>query len=91
LKLARCWGCTLKEAQKRCDSREFSEWLADAIVEPWGEERADLRMAIIATVFANATTACDPVSQTSDDMLEMLTRAFPQPESLVTVEGKPNA
>jgi hypothetical protein len=85
--------------------------MADAIVEPWGEERADLRMAIIATIFANAhrgpkqppfavadfmpkfnaTTACDPVSQTSDDMLEMLTRAFPQPESLVTVEGKPNA
>lgn len=35
-------------------SREFSEWMAFAELEPFGEERADLRSAIVAAVFANA-------------------------------------
>lgn len=38
----------------RCDSREFSEWQAFYGIEPWGEERADLRMGIMASVIANA-------------------------------------
>lgn len=34
-------------------SRMFSEWAVFFGLEPFGEERADLRMAIIASVMAN--------------------------------------
>lgn len=34
-------------------SREFTEWQKFAEVEPFGEERADLRAAIIASTIAN--------------------------------------
>lgn len=33
---------------------EFSEWLAYYQLEPFGDERADLRMAILASLIANA-------------------------------------
>jgi len=39
---------------KRIDSREISEWMAFAQVEPFGEERADIRSAIIACTMANS-------------------------------------
>lgn len=35
-------------------SRDFAEWLAYSRLEPWGEERDDLRMGIIAATIANA-------------------------------------
>jgi len=35
-------------------SREFAEWMAYCEVEPFGEERADLRSAIVASTVANA-------------------------------------
>lgn len=47
-------GCTVRELFERIDSREFSEWMAYAEIEPFGEERADLRSGIIAATVANA-------------------------------------
>lgn len=38
----------------RMSSREFTEWLAYYELEPFGEQRADLRAALIASVIANA-------------------------------------
>lgn len=35
-------------------SAEFTEWMAFYQLEPFGEERADLRSAIVATTVANA-------------------------------------
>jgi hypothetical protein len=35
-------------------SREFSEWMAFHDLEPFGEERADLRAGIVASTVANA-------------------------------------
>lgn len=35
-------------------SRQFAEWMAYARLEPWGEERADLRAGIVASTIANA-------------------------------------
>jgi len=35
-------------------SYEFSEWIAYAQIEPFGEYRDDLRSALIASVMANA-------------------------------------
>lgn len=34
-------------------SRQLTEWMAFAALEPFGDERADLRMGILASVIAN--------------------------------------
>lgn len=52
--LAALWGCPVREAQARCDSREFAEWLAFYRIDPFGEQRADLRNGILAALVANA-------------------------------------
>lgn len=36
------------------DSREFAEWMAFYQVEPFGEERDDMRQAIMPYMFASA-------------------------------------
>lgn len=51
--LAGVGGRTVAEAKRRLTIREFRRWQAFAAVEPFGEERADLRMAIGACVNAN--------------------------------------
>lgn len=38
---------------REIDSQELTEWLAYARVEPFGEERADLRAGIVAATTAN--------------------------------------
>jgi len=35
-------------------SRQFAEWMAYSRLEPWGEDRDDLRMGIMASVIANS-------------------------------------
>lgn len=49
---------TVGELLSRISSRELSEWMAYAQLEPWGEMRADLRAGIVASTMAN--TARDP-------------------------------
>ncbi len=49
---------TVGELLARISSRELSEWMAYAQLEPWGEARADLRAGIVASTVAN--TARDP-------------------------------
>ena len=44
---------TVAEAQQRISSREFTRWQAFHEIEPFGEERADLRSGIVASVIAN--------------------------------------
>lgn len=44
----------MAELLSRISSRELSEWMAYYDLEPFGEERADLRAGIIASVTANA-------------------------------------
>jgi hypothetical protein len=41
------------EAKERISSNEFTDWMAYAELEPFGEERADLRAGIIASTIAN--------------------------------------
>ena len=36
LRLAALFGCTVKEAQARCDFQEFQSWKAFYEIEPWG-------------------------------------------------------
>ena len=44
---------TVEELLARISSRELSEWLAYAGLEPFGPERADLRSGIVAATVAN--------------------------------------
>lgn len=44
----------MAELQARMSSREFSEWMAYYSIAPFGEERADLRSAIVANMVAAA-------------------------------------
>ena len=45
---------TVAKAQREISSAEFAEWIAYDRIDPFGEERADLRAAIIAATVANA-------------------------------------
>lgn len=38
----------------RMSSAELAEWRAFYGIEPWGDERADLRMGILASLYANS-------------------------------------
>lgn len=44
---------SLRRCMAEIDSAEFAEWIAYYQVEPFGEERADLRAGIGAAVVAN--------------------------------------
>ena len=46
-RLAALFGCTVREAQARCNSREFAEWCAFYNLDPFGELRADYRAALM--------------------------------------------
>jgi hypothetical protein len=45
---------SVAQAQREIDSQEFASWLAYDRISPFGEERADLRSAIVAATLANA-------------------------------------
>ncbi|MEM6560043.1 MAG: hypothetical protein AAF656_00450 [Planctomycetota bacterium] len=45
---------TVRELLARTDSRELAEWMAYFDLDPWGEQRADLRAGTIAATVANA-------------------------------------
>lgn len=47
-------GCTVAELQQRMGAAEFAAWLAFYQIEPFGEFRADMRSALVATLTANA-------------------------------------
>ena len=46
-------GCTVRELLHGIESKELAEWQAYYNLEPWGEERADLRAGIVASTIAN--------------------------------------
>jgi len=52
-RLALALGCTVEELLDRITALELDEWLAYYNLEPWGEERADLRAGIISSTIAN--------------------------------------
>jgi hypothetical protein len=46
-------GCTVEELLARISSRELTEWMAYFAIDPFGEERADLRAGIVASTLVN--------------------------------------
>lgn len=51
-RLAIALGATVSELKDRIDAEELKYWMAYYAVEPFGEERADLRNAIVAQTVA---------------------------------------
>jgi hypothetical protein len=47
-------GIPAEELEERISNRGFMEYMALASIEPFGEDAADLRAGIIASVIANA-------------------------------------
>jgi len=52
-RLALSLGRTVWELMNTMSAREFASWQAYWAIEPWGEHRADLRMGILASTYAN--------------------------------------
>jgi len=48
---------SVDNVMSKVNSAQFSEWKAYARIEPFGEERADLRAGIIAATIANVMSA----------------------------------
>ena len=55
-RLAELWGCTVREAQARCDSREFAEWVAFDQLNPFGQHRVLVLLSELCAMFFNANT-----------------------------------
>jgi len=47
-------GCSVRTIYKEIDAREFGEMMAMEQIDPTGEERADLRMGILASAILNS-------------------------------------
>lgn len=52
-RLALAMGRTLQELRAALSYAEFQEWCLYYQIEPWGDERADLRAGIVASTVAN--------------------------------------
>ena len=50
-------------------SRDFAMWMAYSRLEPWGEERDDLRMGIVASTIANANRGKGQKAFTPDQFM----------------------
>lgn len=69
---------TVRELLERMSSRELTEWMAYAQIEPFGEERGDIRQAITSSLIANANR--DPKKQS---------KAY-EPEDFMPFSEKPD-
>ena len=49
-------GCTVAELGERMSGRELNDWLAYEALEPFGEEQADRRAALLAHVLIAVNT-----------------------------------
>lgn len=67
----------------RCDSRQFAEWQAYYQLEPWGEERADLRAGIIASTIANVNRGKGQRAFTPSDFMPEFN---PKPKQRMSAE-----
>jgi hypothetical protein len=66
---------SVAELLERLSSRELAEWMAFAELEPFGEERADLRSAIVASTMANAWRGKRQRAFTAEDCMPRFDRS----------------
>lgn len=79
---------TVAEAQHRIGSTEFAEWLAFYQLEPFGDERADLRAAIMPFLFATAFRKRGKTRPSMDDFMvsSMLSDSTDEPMAVREME-----
>lgn len=58
---------------------QFAEWMAYSTLEPWGEERDDLRMGIVASTIANANRGKNTKAYSPQDFMP---KFEPEPEDV---------
>lgn len=81
-RLALAMGRTLQELRAALSYAEFQEWCLYYQIEPWGEDRADLRAGIVASTVANyagrtRAEGAEPVRPA--DFMPYLERPPPEP------------
>jgi hypothetical protein len=69
---------TVRELLERIDALELSEWQAFYNLNPWGQERDDLRAGIIASTVANCMT--DKSNWKPSDFMPKFGPPEPEPE-----------
>ena len=62
-------GKTLKQLYQEIDSVELTEWQAYHNLEPWGEQKSDVRTGIIASTIANVNRGKNVKAFTYDDFI----------------------
>lgn len=60
---------TVAELGRRMSSSEFTEWMAYAELEPFGEWRGDWRAGMIASTIANVNRSSDSEPMTPKDFM----------------------
>ncbi len=75
----------MAELLARISSRELTEWAAYYQVEPFGEERADLRSAIVATNIANGNRAKGQKPYKIEDFMPKFEKKSQSREEMIQV------
>jgi hypothetical protein len=78
-------GKTVDELLGSLDAVDIAEWMAFDRIEPFGEERADLRMAIVACTIANANRGKGQKAFKVDDFMP---KFEPRKKQTVTQMGR---
>ena len=77
-RLALALGCTVRELLARVDAHELVEWMVFYGLEPWGDERADLRAGIQAATTANCHRTSKGKAFEPDDFMPKFDREAPK-------------
>jgi hypothetical protein len=73
-RLALAMGLPVRELLARIGSDELTEWMAFYPLEPFGDFRADLRSAIVASTLANAHRSKEGRPFTPEDFMPFVDR-----------------
>ena len=76
---------SVRRAQQEIDAREFAEWIAFGNLEPFGEERADWRIAQLCTLVANMFRGKGRMARMRDFMLRPKAPRKQTPQEIAAV------
>lgn len=76
---------SVKHCQQQVDSAEFVAWQAYSLLEPFGEERADLRAGIVAATLANVNRGRQTPPYRPRDFMPTFRPRPREPEPVQTV------
>lgn len=71
------------ELQQRMSAREFAEWIAYYQLDPFGEERADLRVATLTALTANIYKKKGKPDFKPQDFMPFLPKEEKTPEEML--------